>query len=369
MYSITTVAIETFCAAWVFMTGASIGSFLNVVAYRVPRGKTFTGHSYCPHCRQPILFRDNIPVFGWIFLRGRCRTCRLPISPRYPIVELLVGLMYLVIGFPILGLGGTNFPGIGAPFYWGFAWNFLDMKPNILALFLSRTFLATALVACALIEWDRFRVPRSVIVVLLVAAVIITRTDPALIDGSMYRIPAFGSGWCWATLQGRLSGALIMGLMGCSFGLEDGRNDPASSSLAATVWISGLVGWWIGGYAAMSMLVLMAAVRLWQRFSSRFGGHNVARFLSRPSGWLLASWLLQWTLWSLLAKLPRWPIGSDSYPYAFAWVAPAVLLLLVVHVAAVPSDPPAARDDRKDHEDERESDETEIADRPDTASS
>ena len=69
--------------AWVFMFGASIGSFLNVVVYRMPLGRSlYRRGSYCPYCHQPILLRDNIPVFGWINLHGRCRQCRLPISVR-----------------------------------------------------------------------------------------------------------------------------------------------------------------------------------------------------------------------------------------------------------------------------------------------
>jgi leader peptidase (prepilin peptidase) / N-methyltransferase len=68
--------------------GAIIGSFLNVVIYRLPRGESLsTPGSHCPSCAAPIKPYDNVPVLGWLWLRGRCRSCGEPISPRYPLVE------------------------------------------------------------------------------------------------------------------------------------------------------------------------------------------------------------------------------------------------------------------------------------------
>lgn len=85
-------------AAWLFWIGSSIGSFLNVVAWRMPRNQSVNGRSYCPRCNTRLKARDNFPVFGWLALRGRCRTCRLPISPRYPIVEAAVGISITLVG-------------------------------------------------------------------------------------------------------------------------------------------------------------------------------------------------------------------------------------------------------------------------------
>jgi leader peptidase (prepilin peptidase) / N-methyltransferase len=75
--------------------GAIIGSFLNVVAYRLPRKESLLHPpSACPECGTPIKPYDNVPVLGWLWLRGRCRACGASISIRYPLVELGTGLLY-----------------------------------------------------------------------------------------------------------------------------------------------------------------------------------------------------------------------------------------------------------------------------------
>src|SRR5919204_6302522 len=78
--------------------GAAIGSFLNVVAYRLPRGESLVAPgSRCPGCETPIRPWDNVPLLSWIFLRGRCRSCGQHISPRYPLVELLTGVLFAIV--------------------------------------------------------------------------------------------------------------------------------------------------------------------------------------------------------------------------------------------------------------------------------
>ncbi|MCE9604406.1 MAG: prepilin peptidase [Planctomycetia bacterium] len=84
--------------------GGSIGSFLNVVIYRLPAGLSIVSpRSRCPNCFTPILTRDNLPVIGWLLLRGRCRACRTPISMRYPLVEFTAAMIFtaLACGEPL----------------------------------------------------------------------------------------------------------------------------------------------------------------------------------------------------------------------------------------------------------------------------
>jgi leader peptidase (prepilin peptidase)/N-methyltransferase len=85
-------------AAGCAFLGLLIGSFLNVVIWRVPRGESLLRPpSACPACGVPIRPRDNVPVLGWLLLRGRCRVCGEPISRRYPAVELLTAALFAVM--------------------------------------------------------------------------------------------------------------------------------------------------------------------------------------------------------------------------------------------------------------------------------
>ena len=80
------------------VVGAVFGSFLNVVAYRLPRGESLSRpRSRCPQCQTQIKAHDNVPVLSWLALRGRCRSCRAPISARYPLVEAVTGLLCALV--------------------------------------------------------------------------------------------------------------------------------------------------------------------------------------------------------------------------------------------------------------------------------
>ncbi len=85
-----------------FLLGAAIGSFLNVVIYRIPNEESIVfPNSACPNCGKSIKPYDNIPIFSWLLLGGKCRNCHRPISARYPAVELLTALLFTVIYWQI----------------------------------------------------------------------------------------------------------------------------------------------------------------------------------------------------------------------------------------------------------------------------
>jgi leader peptidase (prepilin peptidase)/N-methyltransferase len=117
--------VDPILAVTIFALGLAFGSFLNVCIYRLPLGKSVVApRSACPHCEKFIPLYDNLPVLSWLLLRGKCRNCKEPISPRYLVVELLTGLMFLgcyshfgltfamlkciVLGYLLLGLIFTD---------------------------------------------------------------------------------------------------------------------------------------------------------------------------------------------------------------------------------------------------------------------
>jgi len=110
--------LDPLYAVPVFLFGLIFGSFLNVCIYRLPRGLSVVRPgSACPACRVPIAWYDNLPVVSWLLLRGRCRACQARISPRYLLVELLTGLLFLAC-------------------YSGFGWTFSTFKFCVFAFLL-----------------------------------------------------------------------------------------------------------------------------------------------------------------------------------------------------------------------------------------
>ena len=82
----------------IFIMGSVFGSFFTLATYRIPLNEDITHkHSYCPKCNHKLSFLDMIPIFSYIFLRGRCRYCKAKISPRYLIIEILSGLAFILL--------------------------------------------------------------------------------------------------------------------------------------------------------------------------------------------------------------------------------------------------------------------------------
>jgi len=156
--------------------GTIIGSFLNVVVWRLPRGESLSHPgSACPRCGHAIRWWDNVPVVSWLVLRGRCRDCGEPISIRYPLVEAATGIFFAVVAWWSLsgGLGTSS-----------------DLS-GILA-FVAFLYLAAITVALALIDLDTHTLPNRIVLpayivggVLLAAASIVDGDGDALIRAAI----------------------------------------------------------------------------------------------------------------------------------------------------------------------------------------
>ncbi len=139
--------MEIVVFAFIALLGLVIGSFLNVVIHRIPLGQSVVSpRSSCPKCQTPVSARDNIPVFSWLLLRGRCRNCGESISPRYIVVEVTTAVVFLVL---------TAIYGI-------------DSKELLLALPF-----ATMLIAVAEIDREHRIVPNKILIVATVWAVVV----------------------------------------------------------------------------------------------------------------------------------------------------------------------------------------------------
>ena len=142
----------------VFIFGLMIGSFLNVVIYRVPKGESIAfPASHCQSCKTPLRWYHNIPLFSWIFLGGKCAYCKEPIAKQYPIIEFLTAVIFVVL-FTKLGL----------------VWYFPFVAFSFAALF-----------ALVMIDFKYMAVPDSINIIALLFAVIQPEYIQAFIDAGM----------------------------------------------------------------------------------------------------------------------------------------------------------------------------------------
>lgn len=140
------------------LLGLLVGSFLNVVVWRVPRGESVVSPpSHCPGCNRPVRPRDNVPVVSWVLLKGRCRDCDEPISVRYPLVEVATAVVFGALAARI-----------------GF-------EPELPAFL----YLGAIGVALALIDIDTKRLPNAIVLPSYVVGLVLLGTA-ALIDGDYH---------------------------------------------------------------------------------------------------------------------------------------------------------------------------------------
>ena len=121
--------------------GASVGSFLNVYVYRLPRRLPLLWPpSACTRCKKRLSLRDNIPIAGWLRLGGKCGHCGVSVSARYPIVEAVAALLVITLYYRELLSGGLNLPVRQTPFYTGVVWILLYTKWDLLSIYLFHCF-------------------------------------------------------------------------------------------------------------------------------------------------------------------------------------------------------------------------------------
>jgi len=164
----------------IFLFGAVIGSFLNVVIYRIPKGESIVfPASKCQSCQTPLKWWHNIPVFSWLLLKGKCYFCQEKISLQYPVVELLTGVLFLLLYFKL-----------------GLVWYF----PFVAASF-------SALLALVMIDFKYMAVPDNV----NIAALLFALVQPDFLHAAMYAAIAAGGLYLIGLLSSLLARREAMG--------------------------------------------------------------------------------------------------------------------------------------------------------------
>ncbi|MGV8913705.1 MAG: prepilin peptidase [Rhodoglobus sp.] len=230
--------------------GLAVGSFLNVVVWRVPRGEKLSAPpSACPKCEHGIRWYDNVPVFGWLFLRGRCRDCSEPISIRYPLVEALTAVVFGVAA----GVAGTESPSIWA-----------------LPAFL---YLAAISIALTLIDLDTQTLPNRIVL-------------PSIVVGVLLLVIASAGTGNWGAMIGALAGSAALFAFYFIVALISPRGmGMGDVKLAAVLGLYlGWLGWGVlavGAFAAFLLgglfaIVLLVAGRARRRSAIPFGPWMIA---------------------------------------------------------------------------------------------
>ncbi|MBG83036.1 MAG: hypothetical protein CMJ40_00650 [Phycisphaerae bacterium] len=206
---------------FVFCLGACVGSFINVVVHRMPAGISLLyPPSRCPTCGGKLrFFRENLPILGWLFLRGRCRLCGVKISPWYALIEL--GMSLVFVGLYIIFFW-TSFQD---PWWGEVAGRWWDLQQFLRGwpAWISIAFMVAALYAMTVIDARTFTIPLAIPVFITITAFIlwpvqglIART-PAWLASTPWPLP--GVDWFWLLLA---AGGLIGVMLGC-FLLWTGR--------------------------------------------------------------------------------------------------------------------------------------------------
>lgn len=230
--------IDATVAAGLCLLAANVGSFLNVVAHRVPRGASVVrGGSRCPACGSPVRWRDNVPVLGWLVLGGRCRDCGAAIAARYPLVEAVAAIIGGIAAVELLS-GGCTWPagrfGTGRT---GIDVLLVGADWQLVLVCVAHAVLLLVLLAWTLFEADRTRVPagRFLAVAAGLAAVAVVAGGPTVAAG-------------WPAAAQAAAGAGVGAVLGAT---------------AASPWLRQalvLVGAVLGWQAVVGVGAIMAAV-------------------------------------------------------------------------------------------------------------
>ena len=188
----------------IFAYGCCIGSFLNVVIYRMPRDKSLiTPPSSCPSCGKHIRFYDNIPLFSWLLLGRKCRYCRVPISPRYFFIELLTALVFLglFIVYFYTDLRETVQP------FWGRGW----------FIYLLHIIMLSAFIAASAIDLEHWIIPLAICWFVTAVGLIGSSVGPYVIDPALIRayslLPSASAATGSLAVGGAIGLAISLGLL------------------------------------------------------------------------------------------------------------------------------------------------------------
>lgn len=286
--------------------GACVGSFLNVVAASAPLGETITlRSSACPQCGTAIRRIDNLPLFSYLKLGGRCRACATSIPIRYFVVEWIGLSIFALLFLYELVTGGWNIPGFPHYHYAGILWIIMYTKWPVVGIYLFHCLMFSCLLTLALMELDHLKAPRwmTIAMPLFFGSVAIAfpfMLTVSLFDQTPFQLPRTIPDWAIPDWIDRAATCLAGGGLGLFVGRSAKslklRNRQSSCSLAFGF---ALVGISLGWQAVLTIAVVWLIVML---VSNRFGGRLIRKRWLTPTTVLFLIAMLHHPIWEVLAK-------------------------------------------------------------------
>jgi leader peptidase (prepilin peptidase)/N-methyltransferase len=276
--------------------GACWGSFLNVVAYSVPRGESVTlRSSACPKCGVPIRRVDNLPIFSYLNLGGRCRDCGVAIPPRYLVVELVAAGIFASLFLVELVTGAANVPGFQHYTFTGILWIILYTKWPVVGIVLYHAALMCTLLTLALTDLDRRRLPAwfgwMSVIVFAGLPMVAPQLQPFTLS-----LPSTIPDAAARSITG-LIGAIVGGGLGCALQRVSKLGKRSRALPLAMTLIGIALGWQATVTIAAIFALLLLAIRYFDVSGAR---HR----LLQPTAILLAAVLIHHPFWKLIAD--RW---------------------------------------------------------------
>jgi leader peptidase (prepilin peptidase)/N-methyltransferase len=269
--------------AFLFVLGAAIGSFLNVCIYRLGAGKSISWPpSMCGSCLTLIPGRENIPIFGYWMLRGRCPRCGSTFSMRYFLVELLTALVFVAIFVAEVGYNTLAYSPWSGPNWWRISFGYFP--PGAWQVYAAHVVLASLLIVAFGTLYDTGRVPGSVVVFGVLAGLIFSLFLPA------HFIPGGG-------LLGVIMVPTLLRVVNGLHTLIRGREGFGSAPVSVALLAGGFLGWEV----SLGALILATALCLPSRRGEALG---LALVPSLVIAWqayptLVAPWVQGWWAWLL----------------------------------------------------------------------
>lgn len=333
-----------FIWSWIVFLGASFGSFINCVAWRLPRGIPITAAgSACPKCGSRLRWHENLPIYGWLALNGQCGSCNEPIPARYVLVELFFAISFATIAYIDVISGGAGIPFRSSSAYGGVLWAALpDPSLSQLCLCVFHLVAIVLLWLWALLSWDHHPVPKRTIFLSLASLVVAASFWCELVPVSVLSTPmprevglsslwdhtATNTHWVQPTLLPLWSLGLATSLAGMATGAAVGWLGSYGQQgawrrvnlVSAYAPVGAVVGWQGTLSVALVNSVLVWAIRMLP------GGRQRQPFVVA----LPVALLIHLAMWRWTSTLSWWP-GAAAHWSVFLLAAVGVI---AIHQAA-----------------------------------